>query len=164
MDKRYVFDFLNKALDNASDPNYLVSSLILSAQRIARLRCDVFNLWWIEYETCVDPLHQMKKISEVMFYKFSTDKYKVTLSKFCELWENERKLVYPSLENQNDFDITLLLLSVSEIENRIRSISIGMTYGGGKTVDTNVEQNLEMLYNILSRIKSRIIDFFLTTE
>lgn len=163
MDKRYVFDILNKALDNASDPNYPVSSLILSARRVARLRCDVLNLWWIEYETCVDPLHQMKEISEAMFYKFSVDSYKANLLKFCELWENERTLTYYSLDDQNQLNRTLLPLSVSEIENRIRSICIGMN-GGGKTLDANAVQDLEVLYNMLSHIKSRIIDFFLSTE
>ncbi len=163
MDKRYIIDILNKALDNASNSDYLVSSLILSAQRVARLRCDVVNLWWMEYETCVDPLSQMKEISEVMFYKFSADSYNANLLNFGEQWENERILARSNFDNQDQLDKTFLSLSVSEIENRIRSISLGMN-GGGKAVDEKTVQDLEVLYNMLSRIKSRIVDFFLSTE
>lgn len=177
----YILQLTSRLLERVYDKNVLLSSLINESKRIAKLRGDFKNLWWIEWETCnINEKSKLQEFPKSVESKFNQIEFKKLSTVFWEKWISERQI--PTYDNNQNIinQDTILPLSVEEIESRL-SITISKRNSLSDTSNMHpvdkyfVEEKntqIRMLYlnyeeaylNILSRIKIRLHNFLSETE
>lgn len=177
----YILQLTSRLLERVYDKNVLLSLLINESKRIAKLRGDFKNLWWLEWETCnineKSKLHELPKSIES---KFNQTEFKKLSVEFWEKWVSERQIpIYDKNQNIKRQD-NIFPSSVEEIESRL-STTISKRNSLSDTSNMHpldkyyVEKEntqIRMLYlnyeegylNILSRIKNRLHNFLSKTE
>lgn len=160
MNTEYILQIICDSLKNASNPSIKVSSLLQSAKRVALLRKDTLNLWWIALEFCSGDNGELKKINETMKSKFSADIYKSLSIKYMELWINERKIDQMDSELRVQKTDNIWAASIYDIETKISSLGCPEDY----LVDTTGMHTLDVYYTEQENQKGKIILNFQKTQ
>jgi hypothetical protein len=98
MPKSYLLELIRQVLSEKDSP---VSALLLSCKRIATIRADVENLWWIEYE-----LHDgdvLKDIANQFMWSFDRKKFDELETLYTKIWTDERQI--------NQYEVSMVSLS-----------------------------------------------------
>lgn len=158
-----------------------VSTILNNCLRIAILRNDFANQWWIKWEFhTINDLEGMRKFPRTIKYRFTNEEYRRLWYEFREEWMKERKI------EQFDVQFAVLdpskiqALSVIEIENNLESakyslenLSIPNNLDSQKTYEADkenfkarivLEMSIKSFKNILGRIKARAAEFLNNTE
>jgi hypothetical protein len=144
-------------LDNATIP---LSQILRKAIRVARLRNDFMNLWWLENEnqtigSIQNILFEAKEIAPYL----SEEQFKNIKQKYLLIYNEERQLLD---------DNTGAYLSIEEIEAQIEHFS-RFCSDDKVTMDTSTasykaSKNIVNLKSILSRVRQRVADFLNDAE
>lgn len=165
------------ALEDLETARSALSSIIRKCIRIARLRNDYRNLWWLEVEMS-STQGRGGRIAQEVAAHFSKAEY-VRLAESCvEAYCDERRMLASTDDNANQANI--LALSVEEIEDQITQATLDIASASTPQglhpqdlylIDKERTKLRAMLANvsfvrkqILSRIRQRVHDFLSTTE
>lgn len=166
------------AIENNSLP---LSSIINKCIRIARLRNDTLNYWWLSFEmiNIADKVERKRILSEIITL-LPREACEHFHKKYGELWFNERSSISIGDDLEVKPDEAIQGRGVGEIEALIdhysqfldrRSVSTGM-HPLDQAVAENQSRNdqiisssyVQSLRTILSRINARVYDFLIQTE
>lgn len=86
-DSNSLLEIVRNTLDNSKLP---VSSIILNCKRVATMRADIENLWWIEYE--MHDCGELKGIANGFIWRFDKQKIDEIGPKYSKLWLEERQI------------------------------------------------------------------------
>lgn len=176
MPKSYLLELIRQVLSEKDSP---VSALLLSCKRIATIRADVENLWWIEYE-----LHDgdvLKDIANQFMWSFDKKKFAKLETLYTKIWTDERQINQYEVSNGKlIIKDNTLAFSVGGIESRKHSLAIKIASlskaSDDKIPETNHTENndaqvrnvlnssIEEIDCILNRIKTRAIDYLIANE
>jgi hypothetical protein len=177
----YIIQLTSQLLEKVYDKNVLLSSLINGSKRIAKLRGDFKNLWWLEWESCnINEKSKLQEFPKSAESKFDQTEFTKLSVEFWEKWVSERQFpTYDKNQNSKKND-NILASSVEEIESRLLTTiskrnSLSVTSGMHPLDKYFVEKEntqFRMLFlneeesclNILSRIKTRVHNFLSETE
>lgn len=177
---QHILTLVSETLNTIDTDQLSLSALLRRASRIARLRNDYLNLWWLEYEMIdITDQEQRKQILKDIIQHFTSEEFKYYFKHFGQTWVRER--AYPTINaNQEIDDDKLLAKGVAEIEIDIEDHK-------GMLASINVPQGLHQLdlyyankeanqikiirsvairscSAILERIKQRVHKFLSETE
>lgn len=142
----YLLKLLNKALDDSEK----VSVLVQRAARIARLRHDYVNLWWLEWELVNVTREEERKfvVGEIISH---LTKAQLThfWKKYYELWADERRVVHLDSKLNVSSKEMILAKSISEIENEVGYYS----KMGAEAISPQGLHSLDLYYQEQSNIK-----------
>lgn len=176
----YILKIVQAALSNAGSSDYPTSSLLKDAQRVANLRRDYVNLWWILQELQGSQKNGLKEIDCEMKGKFVYSEYESLGKDYLIKWINERLI--------NEIDTNGRIINkdqvypycIYDIEERIQSIDMQfnslINTKGMHTLDVYYleQQNAcnravlnllrEQYRNIDHRIRDRVTNYLVESE
>ena len=160
--------------------NEKLSNILNDCLRIAHLRNDYENYWWIKMEFFAENQGEFLKYLESIKHKFSDEEFEKNGLEYLVAWTNERKVTESGLPNSKDWRFKLLPLSIYEIENKIayaenmlKGLTVSQNLTSEKTYEIECanlkakigfESVINDCKNILSRIQSRVSDYLNKTE
>jgi len=165
----YILNLVSRTLESTS---LSVSEAVRQSARIARLRNDYVNLWWLEWEMfdVTDKEQRTRLLHEVISH-FTKDQFTNYQKKFYEQWVDERRVVHIEDGKVSSKDM-ILHKGISEIENDLDHYvklgaeavspqglhSLDLYYSEQrnrevKSIARITEKNCK---NILSRVKNRV--------
>ena len=176
-----TLNLVQTTLDEFDSLNYKLSSVLRKAIRIARLRNDYENLWWLQEEMLADDDKEARnRIQKELLPHYSREQFEGTKRSILQAWLSGR-----SVREVND-DGTLVnkdtycSLSVPEIEGHIERLLTevdskvpppGMhpldlynTEAAYSKVRTILRLRAEELSTVLKRIEHRVHEFLSITE
>ncbi len=177
----YIKQLLSRIIERVYDNNAHLSLLICEAKRIALLRGDYKNLWWLEWETCnINEKSRFKELPKQFENKFDQKEFSNYSEIYWEKWISEREFPIYDERLQLIKKDGFLPLSVQEIESEL---STTISKRNSLTDTTHMhpadkyfveEKNhkIRMLYlnyekgynNILSKIRIRLHSFISEVE
>lgn len=157
------------------------SKTLNDCMRIAILRNDFVNQWWIKWEFCtLTDSESMRGYPLTIQHKFSLDKFKELWEKYQMAWFNERKISDADSKTLNVRPGNLYGFSVTELENKIdttqntinglssnQNLSPSAAYEfemSNFKMRTILEQSINIWKNILDNIRNRAADFLNQAE
>ncbi|MBN1594273.1 MAG: hypothetical protein JW941_13600 [Candidatus Coatesbacteria bacterium] len=160
-----VAKLVSEALDDLDSSDKKLSAVIRKAIRIARLRNDFENLWWLEYEMCSmdDDGARMRAGQEIKSHLTKKD-YDILKERYAHAYQNERKLGM-SLDQRGQIKskTTLCIFPVEEIEDRVALMekeaertSNHLRYSLGAIIQDRLA--------VITRIRQRVHAFLSETE
>ena len=176
-----ILNLVTDALDGLDDPNTKLSVIIPKAIRIARLRSDYDNLWWLEWEMISSENKDAKRrIAWEIIPHYTEERHKLLMKRLVEAYGDERALRsldrHGNLVNKDE----VYVRGVEELEARLeyleRCFETAVPPAGLHPVDlyfvdqekSQVRVTLGALAQdarmILSRIRQRVHDFLSATE
>lgn len=112
----YILSLVNDALRDIESDNIQLSSIIRKCIRIARLRNDYVNLWWLNWEMMGLPnKNSIHETTQEIIPHLSKDEFESYKNEFALKWIAERKIV-AVLEDLKVTEDNICALSVGEIE------------------------------------------------
>lgn len=113
----YILNLVNTTLEGGSRK---VSDLVRQSARIARLRNDYVNLWWLEWEMIdiTEKEERLRPLNEILPH-FTKEQYSYFQKKFYEMWANERNIVHIDDDNNIRSNEMILPKGVGEVENNL---------------------------------------------
>ena len=177
-----ILSLVTQAIDELDSGSTPLSSVISKSIRIARLRNDYENLWWLELEVIPFPDKEGKrKIIHEILPHFSKDRFERKQKEYTEAIILERTTPTVNPDGQVVPDRKQIQgLSIPEIETKIKLYQEGLksmvTPQGLHPVDAyHVDQEnfkakstilliLDSYFSILSAVKRRVSDFLSLTE
>ena len=143
-------DYVLKLLDKALDDSEKGSVLVQRAARIARLRHDYVNLWWLEWELVNATREEERKfvVKEIIAH-FTREQLKHFWGKYYELWVDERRIVHLDSKLNASSEEMILAKSISEIENEVGYYS----KMGAEAISPQGLHSLDLYYQEQSNIK-----------
>ena len=175
-----ILNLATEALDELDSVNCSLSGVIRRAIRIARLRNDYTNLWWLSYEMIF--LYDdaaLKRVASEVGPHFSQDEFVSTQEKLSKAYTDERQIRV--LEGSRLVDKGKIVhYSISEIELYVQTLHDTAE----KTVTPQGLNPIDLLFvetgnvlkrearkvvaleieRVLSRVKQRVHDFLSYTE
>jgi len=172
-----ILDLVQKALDELDNPSHQLSSVIRKAIRIARLRNDHENLWWLEFEMIFFKDNEaQKRIATEIRPNYSKEDFAKTIVQIIDSYKSERKCLSIDEKYKVVDKAHLLAQSVPSIEEEINYL---LERAEGITIPKGSPANYELLLSrkqsalrtlannykdIFSRIKHRVFEFLTITE
>lgn len=161
--------------------NDKLSKTLNDCLRIAMLRNDFTNQWWIKWEFCtITDSENMRTYPLTIQHKFSPDKFQELWTKYQMDWFNERKISDDDAKTLNIKPGNLYGNSVTELENRIataensirgltssQNLSQSAAYEfemSNFKMRTILENSINVWKNILDKIRNRAAEFLNQTE
>jgi hypothetical protein len=180
-----VLSLVQQALDDFDKPDITVSNLVRRAIRIARLRNDFDNLWWLELEMqAIDPGSKARaRTTPEMLAHYEHREFRELTNRELAAYFSRRR--WPAFDSKgvpqvNKRSESFFPRSVAEIEAELASISEQIASAvpppGLHTLDlyyrdqelSKVRQVLstkaELLRGILEAIRQRVYQFLIDTE
>jgi hypothetical protein len=176
-----ILALVQEALNEFDDPNYRLSNIMRKAIRIARLRNDYDNLWWLEYEMIpFENRDAQERIVWEILPHYSKDRFAAVQKHILEAYIDERRYRevdrYGNVVDKGNVRIE----SISEIEARVEHLDDvaekAVVPEGLHPVDLYfVEQSKSQLRTtaqllaqdlraILARVGQRVHEFLSVTE
>lgn len=176
-----VLSLVQQTLDDFDTPGVTASAIVRRAIRVARLRNDFDNLWWLELEmTCIGgDADKLRRAQELWPHYTNAEFQKrgdAVLSAFIE----RRQMRQFDVDGVPDRKATVCALPLPEIESRIAVLSKELERSvptpGLHSVDLyfNEKQNFELrrlvnlnieeLVGVRERIQQRVYAFLSQTE
>lgn len=175
----YILNLVNDTLNGIDKTDMTLSSIIRKCIRIARLRNDYINLWWLNWETVSISNKKFNEIAQEIAPYFSKNEFESYKKNFALEWIRERSMVVVT-ENLKVTENQVCALSVGEIEvsieNNKRTASESFPPQGLHPLDLYFEEQskgkIRLISNtliqgeekILERIRQRAHDFLSHTE
>ncbi|MFZ3111923.1 hypothetical protein [Methanothrix sp.] len=177
----HILILVNDALSDIESVNIPLSSIIRKCIRIARLRNDYVNLWWLEWElTGLPPVNNtIDKIIKEILPHFSKDEFESYRQDYVLQYINERRMLILTVDLKVDEE-KVTIQSVGEIELNIenckRTIDRSVPPQGLHPVDLYFKSEsynksrifcstiLDGENKILERIRQRVHHFLSQTE
>lgn len=172
-----ILKLVEKALDEFDTPNFRLNNILQKAIRIARLRNDFDNLWWLEFEIIsLENKEAKRRICEEISPHYTKDRFRETQERISKAYLGERKV------RKMDHTGTILDekntcgLSISEIEDRIDTFvektekmfpQVGLSPGDlffKSQFRTYAQLVTDDFRSILANVSQRIHDFLSVTE
>lgn len=120
-----ILNLVCDALDSLDDPNAKLSASIRKAIRIARLRNDYDNLWWLEWEMLSWENEEAKRrIAEEIAPHYTKDKYEYTTNMLVKAYMDERSCMSVSNNGKLITKGKICGMGVEEIEARIENLDM----------------------------------------
>jgi len=181
MEQKYnehILKIVIEAFDLLDSDSVPLSKVIQRCIRIARLRNDFLNLWWLEWEM-IDISNQTSRtniVNEIVPH-LTEKTYDYYAINFREQWVDERALIH--LSNQKGQKKALpMSVPVLEIEkeycakvadesnppNGLHPIDLYFVNQSTSKVKTIAFDNVKYCQSILSKVHSRVHDFLSQTE
>jgi hypothetical protein len=175
-----MLSIVQQALEEFDSPNYELSGVIRKAVRIARLRNDYENLWWLQEEMIESRERKAReRVENEIKPHYSADDFEEAKRDVLRAYFSERSV--RTLEDENVVDDDNICdLSVPNIEDRIKSLTEGVKQQvpppGMHTLDLyHAEKRYAKLRSymtftaneyavVLRRIENRVHEFLSTTE
>jgi len=176
LDSKIVLEIVRNALNNNNLP---VSTIILNCKRVATMRADIENLWWIEYE-----LHsgeELKDVAKEFLWRFGKDKIRELGPKYAKLWLEERQINKYDISNCNIISSdNVLPFSIGGIEanrkadlnqfsslpktDNMHTLDVYYTENANSKARIFLSKTIEDLDRILDRIRTRAFDYLIQVE
>lgn len=153
MMSQYILQIISSALNNSSNPDSRVSSLLMSAKRVAILRQDLENLWWINLEFCNSENSGFKSVDMEMMSKFPYEEYKRLSKLYVTLWLSERSIEIMDSDLRIQHSDNVFPPNVYDIESQLKSYENPFEF----MVSTKGMHTLDVYYTEQQNAKSRII-------
>jgi hypothetical protein len=121
-----MLSIVQQALEEFDSPNYELSGVIRKAVRIARLRNDYENLWWLQEEMIESRERKAReRVENEIKPHYSADDFEEAKRDVLRAYFSERSV--RTLEDENVVDDDNICdLSVPNIEDRIKSLTEGV--------------------------------------
>ena len=182
--EEHVLQLVREALGELDHPDARLSATIRKAIRIARLRQDFDNLFWLEFEMMsVESISTIIPVKDEIRPHYSKDEWNRLGARTLQMYGAERTIKYePLAEGSLDRTATTkFLLSVREIEDKLdffasqerqleglvrnptRAFS-GSDMGMMSRVAFTGQRMLIEIRSILERIRQRVHRFLSVTE
>ncbi len=179
--QEYILQLVTRLLEKVYNKDIQLSLLINESKRVAKLRGDFKNLWWLEWETCnINEKTKLQEFPKSIESKFDKLEFKMLSKEYWEKWVSERQISTFNKDQTVEESNNILPSSISEIESKL-STSIEKRKNlsnpsGMHPLDLYYAEKdntqIRMLYlnyeegylNILSRIKNRVHNFLSETE
>lgn len=117
----YILSLVNDTLSNIESANIPLSSIIRKCIRIALLRNDYINQWWLEWEMInIADNNLNHKIVKQVASHFTKDELGIYINEFIKLWNNERRCAAIKDNLEIEFDKNIIPHGVGGIEIEIR--------------------------------------------
>ena len=112
-----ILNLVTEALDAIEAGGAPLSAVIRKCVRIARLRNDHLNLWWLEWEivNITDEQQRFKILREIISH-FSKEVYGHYRKAFSEAWIRERECAAINDDGEIEYEDKMLAKGVAEIE------------------------------------------------
>lgn len=177
--KNKILDIINQAQRDLSREK--LSIILNDCLRIAILRNDFANQWWINWEFCtMNDSESMRKYPLTVQHRFTKENFELLWKKYQHEWFNEREISADDLKILNQPKGTVYALSVIELENKIdyskAAIDRLVTPQGLAALDAysieiqnfkarHLLETASIVYqNIIGKIKTRAAAFLNQTE
>ncbi|MEI6141669.1 MAG: hypothetical protein WCP85_20525 [Mariniphaga sp.] len=160
--------------------NEKLSNILTDCLRIALLRNDYANHWWIKMEFLTENQEEFLNYLESIKPKFSVEEFEKNALEYLKAWTNERKTTLPNSRCSKEQPFNILALSIYEIENkianaenRLKGLTVSQNLTSEKTYEIECsnlqakvlcENAVNDYKNILGRIQSRVSDYLNKTE
>lgn len=180
MNTSYILNVVQQTMSRMYDSHTTLSQLANEAKRIAKLRHDVINLWWLDLEIIPYKSGFIAEYNENIRYKFPKEEFLEIAKKYRDNWLEERTVSIYNNDGSIKEKNMVFPASVGEVEARIEQIKLNQTSlpntDGMHTLDKYYQerenskiqgilnQSLGEYVNIVTRIKNRIYDFLSDTE
>lgn len=116
----HLLGLVNEALDGLDSGKVLLSATLRRCIRIARLRNDYVNLWWLEWEMVdLQQKTQKQKIIDEVRPHLTREELQKHHEEFSEAWIGERKHIRVNDRLEVDRDDVILATTVSEVEMNV---------------------------------------------
>lgn len=179
--QEYILQLVTRLLEKIYDKNIVLSILINDSKRVAKLRGDFKNLWWLEWETCnINEKEKLQEFPKSVESKFDKDEFKKLSTEYWEKWISERRISTFDKDQKIKNSDNVLPASIAEIESKLATSiekrnNLSNTAGMHPLDRYYTEMDntkIRMLYlkyeegylNILARIKNRLHNFLSETE
>ena len=165
----YTLSLVKEALCDVESANIPLSSIIRKCNRIARLRNDFINLWWLEWEMINVGDENLSAEIVKKIAPHLTKKEKIQhIDNFLKRWGNERKCDKIGNNFMIEHDKNYINNGVGEIEIEIRKIGNAATESlspQSRDMFKNATDALASSYEVvLERIRGRVHSFLSETE
>lgn len=178
LESDYILGIVSRALESESEK---ASSLIRQSVRVAKLRHDYINLWWLELETINIANSELKGlIMQEVAPHLTSSELKRYWDEFAKLWIEERKITSLDSDLSISSKDKILAKVIEEIENDIAHyVKMGdnaKSPQGLHTLDlyyaeqSNVKLRAFAMFNekeckdVAVRIKNRALKYLSTVE
>ena len=165
----YILKLISQALDELEDPEIALSATIRKGIRIAKLRNDYINMWWLEWEMCdlAEEKERSRALATIVRH-LSKDQFAYLWKEYQDRWIEERTILHLSQDMKHQSGV--FPKSVFNIENEQESSS--NTLAGAQTGLFPMELKAKIIFQfniksrteILGRIKQRVFSFLSNTE
>lgn len=175
-----ILELVNKALDELDSPEVALSTVVRKAIRIARLRNDYDNLWWLGLEMIFFNDSEIRKLHDEIICHYTKERFEVLRKMYTESYINERESLSLDERNRIINKGGMLSTSVDDIEvttNQLEMIVKAISTPQGlhpldlyRKEEANAacrDKMFTLIQNrrsILARIKHRVYDFLSKTE
>jgi len=165
----YILSLVNDTLKDIESNNIPLSSIIRKCNRIARLRNDFINLWWLEWEMInVGDENLSAEIVKKIAPHLTKEEMIQHIDNFLKRWGNERKCAAIGDNLKIEHDEGFINCGVGEIEIKIRKIeNIAAESFSPKSRDILKRATDELVgsYEVaLDRIRGRVHIYLSETE
>lgn len=176
-----MLNIVQVALDEFNSPDYKLSSVLRKAIRIARLRNDYENLWWLEYEmiSLWDETARERITKEILRH-YSTDDFKRAQKGVLDAYIGSRKVQdieddESIVDKDNVCDMSIPDIEYY-VEDCIREAEKKFPPQGMHSLDlyyaeisytktrTKLRFAAKEYGSVLSRVEHRVYEFLSTTE
>ncbi|MCU4164123.1 hypothetical protein [Carboxylicivirga caseinilyticus] len=177
--KDKILEIVNSAQQKLSSEK--LSIILNDCLRVAMLRNDFENQWWLHWEFCTtNGGNCKKKFPETIRHKFSVEKYQILWKEYLDEWINERRAESINLNVAIIESDKIYSQSVIEIENNLefaenstRNLIVPSNLDSKRAYEIEIENfearqvlesSIKDYRNILGRIKLRASNFLNDTE
>ena len=181
MNTSYILNVVQQIMARMYDSHTTLSQLINEAKRVATLRQDIINLWWLNLE--IIPSERkgwMAEYNESIRYKFPKDNFFEIAKRYRDIWMEERAISIYNTDGSIQKKDMVFPEPIGAIEARVEQIKLHQASlpktDGMHTLDKYYQehenskiQNILNLHlgeymKILTRIKNRVYDFLVASE
>lgn len=176
----YILNITRQTLDNLSNDSVSVSSLMMQAKRIATMRHDMINLWWMEYELTDGNENRHKEISEKYKLKFPLDVWNKYGNEYGRSYISERNCHSYDSEGRIESSTMVCTMSLSRMEQQIsffssetdnlpdtthmHTLDVYFTEQENAKIRTILNTKKYELQAILQNVKNRIYNYLYEVE
>ena len=165
----YILSLVNDSLKDIESDNIPLSSIIRKCNRIAHLRNDFINLWWLEWEmiNIGDEDLSAEIVKKIAPHLTKEEKIQC-IDNFLKHWSNERKCDTIGNNLEIEHDKNFINKGVGEIEieiKKIKKVSAESFSPQSRDMLKNATDALASSYEVvLERIRGRVHSYLSETE
>lgn len=152
--QNYTIKLTSRLLENIGNKDFLLSSIIIEAKRVAKLRGDYLNLWWLEWETCnIKEKAKLQSIPSEIKNKFVDDEIENLSREYWSKWVDERQ--FPEFDKHHKIisSDNILPRSIQELEIELQNL----IQKSNNLIDTSGMHPVDKYFSEESNSKSRLL-------
>ena len=174
----YILKLVNQAFEYIEDESTSLSKTVQKCIRIARLRNDFINLWWLDWETInIENTKLSNKVIEEISPHLTNEMFKLHRELYLDSWIGERSftLILGTKKEEKvmnvgiqeievDFEHHKNIVKSSHPPNGLHPVDLYFENQSASQIRALSLMRVRYCKSILSKIQSRIHDFLSQTE